>query len=142
MRKKTECILTKKRYEEKSVVRFVQIDASHSVIRHLTLYISYSNISLKDKAITNNGIYGKEIIMKNTNNTIQNDIKLYTVKEVAEVLSISKDRVYILIRANRLPAMNIGGLKVRHDALATFLKESEGQLIDFNNPRHHYVLTA
>ena len=80
--------------------------------------------------------------MKNTTATIQNDIKLYTVKEVAEILAISKDRVYILIRANRLPAMNLGGLKVRHDALADFLKESEGQLIDFNNPKHHYVLSA
>lgn len=80
--------------------------------------------------------------MRNTDTIIQNDIKLYTVKEVAELLSISKDRVYILIHSNRLPALNIGGLKVRHDALATFLKETEGQFIDFNNPQNHYVLSA
>ncbi|MBQ4128580.1 MAG: helix-turn-helix domain-containing protein [Ruminococcus sp.] len=73
---------------------------------------------------------------------MQNDIKLYTVKEVAELLSISKDRVYILIHSNRLPALNIGGLKVRHEALADFLKETEGQVIDFNNPQNHYVLSA
>lgn len=80
--------------------------------------------------------------MRDTDTIIQNDIKLYTVKEVAELLSISKDRVYILIHSNRLPALNIGGLKVRHDALATFLKETEGQFIDFNNPQNHYVLSA
>ncbi len=80
--------------------------------------------------------------MRNIDTIIQNDIKLYTVKEVAELLSISKDRVYILIHSNRLPALNIGGLKVRHDALATFLKETEGQIIDFNNPQNHYVLSA
>lgn len=74
------------------------------------------------------------------NLNITNDIKLYSVREVAELLGISKDRVYILIRANRLPAINIGGLKVRHDALANFLKENEGQFINFNNPEHHYTL--
>ncbi len=80
--------------------------------------------------------------MRDTDTIIQNDIKLYTVKEVAELLSISKDRVYILIHSNRLPALNIGGLKVRHEALADFLKETEGQVIDFNNPQNHYVLSA
>lgn len=80
--------------------------------------------------------------MKNSDTIIQTDIKLYTVKEVAELLSISKDRVYVLIRSNRLPALNIGGLKVRHEALATFLRETEGQIIDFNNPQNRYVLSA
>ena len=75
------------------------------------------------------------------NNFIENDIKLYSVKQVAEILSISKDRVYTLIRANRLPALNIGGLKVRHDSLSEFLKQTEGQIIDFNHPEHHYVLS-
>lgn len=65
--------------------------------------------------------------------TIPSDIKLYSVKEVAALLSISKNRVYDLIYSKRLPAMNIGGFKVRHEALANFLKEAEGLTIDFLN---------
>ena len=72
--------------------------------------------------------------------TTSNDIKLYSVKEVASILSISKNRVYELIYANRIPAMDIGGLKVRHEALATFLKNIEGYEVDFNQPEKLYVL--
>lgn len=72
--------------------------------------------------------------------TTSNDIKLYSVKEVASILSISKNRVYELIYANRIPAMDIGGLKVRHEALATFLKNTEGYEVDFNHPEKLYVL--
>ena len=52
--------------------------------------------------------------MEQMSRTISTDIKLYSVKEVASLLSISKNRVYDLIYANRIPAMDIGGLKIRH----------------------------
>ncbi len=72
--------------------------------------------------------------------TTSNDIKLYSVKEVASILSISKNRVYELIYANRIPAMDIGGLKVRHDTLAEYLKSMEGYEVDFKHPENLYVL--
>lgn len=78
--------------------------------------------------------------MQNSTPNISTDIKLYSVKEVASLLSISKNRVYDLIYANRIPAMDLGGLKVRHEALADFLKNTEGYEIDFNHPENLYVL--
>ena len=78
--------------------------------------------------------------MQNSTPNISTDIKLYSVKEVASLLSISKNRVYDLIYANRIPAMDIGGLKVRHEALANFLKNTEGYEVDFNHPENLYVL--
>ena len=47
--------------------------------------------------------------------------KLYSVVEVGKILGISKARVYKLIKDGNLPAMNLGGLKVRKDALEDFL---------------------
>jgi len=78
--------------------------------------------------------------MQNSTQNISTDIKLYSVKEVASLLSISKNRVYDLIYANRIPAMDFGGLKVRHEALADFLKNTEGYEVDFNHPENLYVL--
>ena len=78
--------------------------------------------------------------MQNSTPNISTDIKLYSVKEVASLLSISKNRVYDLIYANRIPAMDLGGLKVRHEALADFLKNTEGYEVDFNHPENLYVL--
>ena len=77
-----------------------------------------------------------ECVTQNTST----DVKLYSVKEVASILSISKNRVYELIYANRIPAMDIGGLKVRHQALAQYLKSMEGYEIDFRHPENLYVL--
>ncbi len=78
--------------------------------------------------------------MEQMSRTISTDIKLYSVKEVASLLSISKNRVYDLIYANRIPAMDIGGLKIRHETLADFLKNMEGYEVDFNHPENLYVL--
>ena len=78
--------------------------------------------------------------MEQITRTTPTDIKLYSVKEVASLLSISKNRVYDLIYANRIPAMDIGGLKIRHEALADFLKCMEGYEVDFNHPENLYVL--
>lgn len=47
--------------------------------------------------------------------------KLYSVVEVGKILGIGKARVYKLIKDGNLPAMNLGGLKVRKEALEDFL---------------------
>lgn len=47
--------------------------------------------------------------------------KLYSVVEVGKILGIGKARVYKLIKDGRLPAMNLGGLKIRKEALEDFL---------------------
>lgn len=47
--------------------------------------------------------------------------KLYSVVEVGKILGIGKARVYKLIKDGYLPAMNLGGLKVRKEALEDFL---------------------
>lgn len=47
--------------------------------------------------------------------------KLYSVVEVGKILGIGKARVYKLIKDGRLPAMNLGGLKIRKEALDNFL---------------------
>lgn len=49
------------------------------------------------------------------------DKKLYSVAEVGKILGIGKARVYKLIKDGNLPAMNLGGLKVRKEALEDFL---------------------
>ena len=78
--------------------------------------------------------------MQNSTPNISTDIKRYSLKQFASFLSISKNRVYDLIYANRIPAMDLGGLKVRHEALADFLKNTEGYEVDFNHPENLYVL--
>lgn len=47
--------------------------------------------------------------------------KLYSVVEVGKILGIGKARVYKLIKDGNLPAMNLGGLKIRKEALDNFL---------------------
>lgn len=59
---------------------------------------------------------------------------LYTVMEVAKILRISKNRVYDLIKLGLLPAINLGGLKIRNEALHKFLADYEGyDLSDLEN---------
>lgn len=59
---------------------------------------------------------------------------LYTVEDLADILKTSKQRVYKLIGSGLLPAMKLGGYKVRRSAVLIFLKEAEGKdLSDLNN---------
>ena len=51
--------------------------------------------------------------------------KLYSVVEVGKILGIGKARVYKLIKDGRLSAMNLGGLKIRKEALDNFLDSYE-----------------
>lgn len=54
------------------------------------------------------------------------DDTLYTVAEVSKILKVGKNKTYDLIRSGLLPALKIGGLKIRKEALDQFLKEYEG----------------
>ena len=51
--------------------------------------------------------------------------KLFSVVEVGKILGIGKARVYKLIKDGRLSAMNLGGLKIRKEALDNFLDSYE-----------------
>lgn len=51
---------------------------------------------------------------------------VYSVNETGKMLGIGKIRVYQLIKAGVLPAINIGGLKIRKTAIDDFLNQYEG----------------
>ena len=48
--------------------------------------------------------------------------KLYTVKEVAEILRVNTDTVYRLIKNKELSAVKIGNIKIRPEDLERYLK--------------------
>lgn len=57
---------------------------------------------------------------------------LYSVAEAAALLETDVHRVYDLIRAGLLPALKLGGYKIRPAALEAFLEAHEGY--DMSNP--------
>jgi len=57
---------------------------------------------------------------------------LYTVQEVAELLKTNGTFVYKLINSGALPALKLGRMKVRKEALEDFLERNEGK--DLSNP--------
>lgn len=72
------------------------------------------------------------MIMSDTNNSFNDS--LFSVKEAAKYLGISKNKVYDLIYSGLLPAIKIGGLKIRSTSLQNFLATYEGyDLTDINN---------
>ncbi len=64
--------------------------------------------------------------MNNNITPIPDTVILYTVSEVATILKTNRGYVYQLINAGILPYVQIGNKKIRHDALAEFLKKAEG----------------
>ena len=52
--------------------------------------------------------------------------KLLTVVETGKFLGVGRIKVYELIKGGYLPALNIGGLKVRRAAIYDFLAKYEG----------------
>ena len=61
---------------------------------------------------------------------------LYTVKEVSKILKVNVNYVYKLINRQILPALKLGCLKVRKEALENFLAKYEGyDLTDIDNIR-------
>ena len=62
------------------------------------------------------------------------DTMLYTVREVAALLHISPNYVYVLIDKGCLPAIKLGSVKILKSTLIKFLMENEGNdLSDMNN---------
>lgn len=60
--------------------------------------------------------------------------RLYSVTEVCKLLGVGKAKVYQLIKDGYLPALKLGGLKVRKETLDEFLAKFEGyDLSDINN---------
>lgn len=51
--------------------------------------------------------------------------RLYSVIEVSKMLGIGKAKVYELINNGQLPALKLGGLKVRSEAIDEFLEKYE-----------------
>mgnify|MGYP002672864736 CR=1 FL=1 len=66
---------------------------------------------------------------------VKNDEQiLYNVADQTKILHIGKNKIYELIKAGIIPALNIGGLKVRRQAVTKFLEEYEGfDLSDVKN---------
>ena len=59
---------------------------------------------------------------------------IYTVAETAKLLKTNPAYIYKLINAGILPAIRLGGMKIRKVALLEFLKKYEGKdLRDVNN---------
>ena len=59
---------------------------------------------------------------------------IYTVAETAKLLKTNPAYIYKLINAGILPALRLGGMKIRRAALLEFLKKYEGKdLRDVNN---------
>lgn len=59
---------------------------------------------------------------------------LLTVKEVSKILKTNPTTVYKLIKANKLPALKLGSLKVRQVSLDAFLTQYDG--MDLTDLRH------
>ncbi|HHY27182.1 MAG TPA: helix-turn-helix domain-containing protein [Desulfitobacterium dehalogenans] len=57
---------------------------------------------------------------------------LYTVSEVAKLIKTNPAYVYELIKADHLPVLKLGSLKIRRVALLEFLEKNEGN--DLTNP--------
>lgn len=59
---------------------------------------------------------------------------IYTVSETAKLLKTNTNYVYSLIKLGYLPALKLGSMKVRKEAIDEFLKEYEGKdLTDLEN---------
>jgi excisionase family DNA binding protein len=58
-------------------------------------------------------------------NSISNDIRMYTVAEVAKIMGVSPGKVYELIHEGKLPRVQIGKMRVLHNTLAAFLQSQE-----------------
>lgn len=52
---------------------------------------------------------------------------LYTVSETAKLLKTNTNYVYSLINSGILPALKLGSLKIRKEAISEFLKKYEGK---------------
>ena len=58
---------------------------------------------------------------------------VYTVREVSVLLHINPAYVYRIINLGLLPALKLGSIRVRKDALDDFLRQYEG--FDLSDPK-------
>lgn len=62
--------------------------------------------------------------------------KVYTVKEVAEILQCNQDYVHKLRKSGQIKFMKLGHYKVREEELERFLRDAEGyDMTDPDNPK-------
>ena len=54
-----------------------------------------------------------------------NDLRTYTVAEVSALTGLKKDKIYVYLRGGQLPCLKMGHTRIRHEALAEFLKKME-----------------
>lgn len=64
---------------------------------------------------------------------------IYTVREVSQLLRTNISLIYRLIELGLLPALKLGSLRVRKEALTEFLQKYEG--CDLSDPTHIKTLT-
>lgn len=64
---------------------------------------------------------------------------IYTVKEISQLLHTNISLIYRLIELGLLPALKLGSLRVRKEALTEFLQKYEG--CDLSDPTHIKALT-
>lgn len=60
-----------------------------------------------------------------SNLNISNELKIYTVAEVAAIMGVTKGKVYEYIHEGKLPHVKLGSTKVMHNSLVAFLKAQE-----------------
>ncbi len=54
-----------------------------------------------------------------------NELKTYSVAEAADLMRISKDKVYEFLRAGKLPHLKMGTTRIRYTAIINFLDSIE-----------------
>ena len=61
---------------------------------------------------------------------MENNIIVYTVKQVAAMLHTSPNKIYELVYKGKLKAIKIGSLKILNSNLIEFLNEYNGKDVD------------
>ncbi len=71
---------------------------------------------------------------------MENNKVLFTEAEVGKMFGIGKPKVYELIRNGYLPALNLGGLKIKKSTIDEFLTAYEN--CDFSDMKNIVELVA
>ena len=58
-------------------------------------------------------------------NNVPVELRTYTVAEAAQLVGIKKEKLYEYLRAGKLPHLQLGTTRIRHEALVEFLKAQE-----------------
>ena len=58
-------------------------------------------------------------------NNVPVELRTYTVAEAAQLVGIKKEKLYEYLRAGKLPLLQLGTTRIRHEALVEFLKAQE-----------------